>query len=326
MGNSKIPETIISNIGLIPEDGLQYGQLGNLIALFSISRNGNLVPSSVLRKHLIQIISRNTLDGSYTSGILGIMIGVLFLKINGFIEIDFDEIFYKQHDKLMRFSDSLDMSSETSRFNYLELLIYEYLLAKNDSESSLATDVFEETKIAEFYKLDDINDVDKLYSYSQLARRFILLHNLDAPFVTKKFVNEFLTCILESSKQNAVLSYDSDFLVDAFRYSKENKQDGILRLVTDCIEDYIRNIKFNSIHYKEVISSYNLLSVVKFAEAFKGAICCRIMDDMECRINDFGGLLCQNTKLEVLMGLRGGLSRHVIYKNDNLVYKEAILL
>ena len=124
MGNSKIPETIISNIGLIPEDGLQYGQLGNLIALFSISRNGNLVPSSVLRKHLIQIISRNTLDGSYTSGILGIMIGVLFLKINGFIEIDFDEIFYKQHDKLMRFSDSLDMSSETSRFHYLEFLIY----------------------------------------------------------------------------------------------------------------------------------------------------------------------------------------------------------
>lgn len=97
MIDHRIPKTIISNIGLIPEYGLQYGQLGNLIALFSISRNQNIVPSNVLRKHLIQIISKETMDGSYSIGILGIMIGLLFLKLNKFIKIDFEDIFYKQH-------------------------------------------------------------------------------------------------------------------------------------------------------------------------------------------------------------------------------------
>lgn len=95
-------------------------------------------------------------------------------------------------------------------------------------------------KIAEFYTFNDINDVDKLYSYTQLARRLILLHKLDASLITKTKVNKWLNFIIESSKQNAILSYDSDFLVEVFQYSKENEQDEILRFVADSIRDYIK--------------------------------------------------------------------------------------
>lgn len=326
MIDHRIPKTIISNIGLIPEYGLQYGQLGNLIALFSISRNQNIVPSNVLRKHLIQIISKETMDGSYSIGILGIMIGLLFLKLNKFIKIDFEDIFYKQHLEMTRFSEDLELTSETERFHYLEFLIYSCLLDKCNSELPLTIKDFDERKIAEFYTFNDINDVDKLYSYTQLARRLILLHKLDASLITKTKVNKWLNFIFESSKQNAILSYDSDFLVEVFQYSKENEQDEILRFVADSIRDYIKNIKFNTINYKSFISSYNLLNVVDCVEDFEKAIGLRIMHDMEICINNLDGGIYKNTNLSTLMSLKGGFPRHIIYSNDKLVYKEAILL
>lgn len=326
MIDCRIPKTIISNIGLVTEKGLQYGQLGNLIALFTISQNGNFVPSNLLRKHLVQIISRDTSDGSYSTGILGIMIGVLFLRLNRFIKIDFDDIFYKQHHEMTRFSEDLELTSETERFHYLDFLIYSCLLDKCNSDLPLAIKDFGERKIAEFYTFNDINDVDKLYSYTQLARRFILLHKLDASLITKTKVNKWLYFIFESSKQNAILSYDSDFLVEVFQYSKENEQDEIFRLVADCIRDYIKNIKFNTINYKSFISSYNLLNVVDSIDGFEKGIARRIIHDMESHINNLDGDVYKNTKLNTLMSLRYGFPRHIIYANDKLIYKEAILL
>lgn len=326
MTSTRIIKTIISNIGLVPEYGLQYGQLGNLIALFSVSQNGNFVPPGILRKHLIQIISKETSDGSYSIGILGIMIGVLFLKLNEFIEIDFDNIYYKHHQKLSKLYNNLELSSEAEKLHYINFLIYKFLLAKCKSKLPFETNGFEGRKISELYSLKSVDDVDRLFYYTQIIRRFILLHKLDAPFVTKEFVNKSLSFLFDSSKHNAILSYDGDFLVEVFKYSKENRQNEILKSITDCIRYYIENITFNIYNYKCAISSYNLMKFVNFEGEFEKLVCPRIMNDIKDRINNIDGPLCHRTNLDMLMGLKGGFSRHIIYENDMLSYKEAILL
>ncbi|SFL04884.1 Lanthionine synthetase C-like protein [Porphyromonadaceae bacterium KH3CP3RA] len=100
---SKLVDQILSNIGSISSSGLYTGKAGLSLALFEASRylNDENIENEAFKLLQESLVVENH-DFSFENGLSGIGYVLLYLIENKFIDADFDEIFGKQYEQVMK--------------------------------------------------------------------------------------------------------------------------------------------------------------------------------------------------------------------------------
>jgi len=241
----KLTDIILLNASTVSSSGLYNGKAGMALALFEAAKYLHDEKVEDRASLLLQeslIIEKN--DYSFENGLSGIGYVLLYLIENGFLDADFNEIFDKQFDRIIKsFADIENNPSQLfSSFNVVYFLEKVKKKDQNDSINKIIQKIFEGIELYLSLQFFDFTNLRYYNSKSLVLRVFDQYLKL-VDFVSYSNFSRILVDLYAGLYRNNKITSN---------YSRGYLLENVLKDNLDEYEDIIRNNK----HYG-LLNLYN---------------------------------------------------------------------
>lgn len=284
-------------------NGLMYGKMGTAISLFQLSR---CLEDENLENHAYemtnQVLASYTYHDSFDNGRIGLAWALVYLINNQYIEIDYHEIFGKEHDTIME-SIRKYIPKENNVHQSFDYLLFLLIVVPNISPYNLDAKIIDEILDTIYsYSEKVINDsIDEFYL---ISTRIIGLSNSCKYVNLDKCAEKVIAKYKE--RHNECICNNLTFLVELLNYGIRWHDHNIVMLATKLIDTFFENSLIVSMDYKTAVDIlYNIKRISKTLGSDK-------YHNVEIRLKEL--LYDKNSFLykiewKTLASLKGGLPR-----------------
>ena len=286
-------------------NGLMYGKMGTAISLFQLSR---YLKDKKIEDHAYemtnQVFASCVQCDSFDNGRIGLAWSLAYLINNQYAEIDYHEVYGKEHDIIMK-TISCYIPNKDNIHQSFDYLIFLLTVVPNISRHSVGTKIVDKILATLCsYSEDIIND--SIEEFYLISTKIIGISNI-CRFVNLDKCAEKIVSKFKEEYDNYVCN-NLTFLVELLNYGIRCHTVNTVLLATDLIDTFFKNLLIVSIDYKTAVDIlYNIKRLSKSLGINRYQNIKILIEELIYNKNSF----LYQIDWKTLGSLKGGLTRFI---------------